>query len=289
MRQFTALLMLTAFVSSLPLTFAASGDIPAPSPSPAPAVTTVPASPSAGEPALTAAPVSTTTVLPMAGSALGEYKTISCSSNSSFAVNSCDQCFDGGSVKVGDKLTGLFDNWTNSSSMTLSAYKEEQKSPNMIRFGDTTWSTLPASEANVWKYSSDVMWVTPPGESKSQFLLAGGQKVKFYDADLGAGYTLEKTNKKAGDMVGLLRFPTVFHTMDLSTASEGPATTHYECVAYKLESATASLAPPVATGSTKTPEPSQVTKTKTGPETALLIAAAFFIAFGMMFTLKRKM
>ncbi len=288
MRKTTAILILTVLVSSIPLAFAASGDTPAPTPSPAPAATAVPAPPKWTEPVLTAAPPSST-VTPIAGSAAWEYKTLSCSSNSSFAINSCDQCFDGGSVKVGEKLTGLFDNWTNSSSMTLSAYKEEQKMPNMVRFGDTTWSTLPASEANVWKYSSDIVWVTPPGESKSQFLLAGGQKVKFYDADLWAGYTLEKTNKKAGDLVWLLRFPVVSHTMDLGTASEGPATTHYECVAYKLESATATATPPVATGSTKTPEPSQVTKTKTGPETALLIAAAFFIAFGMMFTLKRKM
>lgn len=288
MRKSTALLILTVLVSSIPLVYAASGDAPVPSPSPTPAPTAVPAPPKWSDPVMNAAPAKST-VTPLAGSAAGEYKSLSCSSNSSFAINSCDQCFDGGSVNVGDKLTGLFDNWTNSSSMTLSAYKEEQKAPNMVRFGDTTWSTLPASEANIWKYSSDVVWVRPPGEKKSQFLLAGGQKVKFYDADLGAGYTLEKTNKKAGDLIGLLRFPVVSHTMDLGTASEGPASTHYECVAYKLEAPAASVTPPVATGSTKTPEPSQVTKTKTGPETALLIAAAFFIAFGMMFTLKRKM
>ena len=155
----------------------------------------------------------------------------------------------------------------------------------MVRFGNTTWTSTPASEANVWKFSSDVVWVTPPGETKSQFLLAGGQKVKFYEADLGAGYTLEKTDKKAGDLVGMLRFPTVSHTMDLSTAAEGNASTHYECVAYKLD--LPAPVTPTGTGS-KPPQPSVVTQTKTGPESLLLIAAAFFIAFGMMFTLKRK-
>ncbi len=189
-------------------------------------------------------------------------------------------------MKTGEKITGLFDNWTNSSNMTLSAYKEEQKTPNMVRFGNSTWSTTPASESNIWKYSSDVIWVMPSGETKSQIILGGSQKIKFYEADIGAGYTLDKTEKKPGDLVGMLRFPVVSHTMDLNTASEGSATTHYECVAYKYDAPI--VVTPTATGMTKTPEPSQVTKTKTGPETVLLIAAAFFIAFGMMFTLRRR-
>ena len=226
---------------------------------------------------LSAAPV-----VPSAGSALGEYKSVSCSSNSAFSINSCDQCFDGGTVKVGEKLTGLFDNWTNSSTTTLAAYKDEQKTPNMVRFGNTTWTTTPASEANVWKYPLDIQWITPSGETKAQFLLTAGQKVKFLEAELGAGYTLDKTDKKAGDLVGMLRFPVVFHTIDAS-ANEGAATTHYECVAYKLGAAAA----PAASGAV-TPTPAEVTQTKTGPETLLLIAAAFFIAFGMMFTLRRR-
>lgn len=293
MRNSIVLLVLLSFLGSISLVHAATTDTaapPAPVAAPAPGVAPAPSAPSGvapetSDPVMTAAPVSSATVLPSAGSALGEYKSVSCSTNSAFAINSCDQCFEGGNVKVGDKLTGLFDNWTNSSASVLSAYREEQKMPNMVRFGTTTWTTTPASEANVWKYSSDIVWVTPPGESKAQFLLSAGQKVKFFEADLGAGYTLEKTDKKAGDLVGLLRFPIVSHTMDLATASEGPASTHYECVAYKLDAP--APVTPTATG-VVTPEPSQVTQTKTGPESLLLIAAAFFIAFGMMFTLRRR-
>lgn len=114
-----------------------------------------------------------------------------------------------------------------------------------------------------------------------------GSKVKFYEADLGAGYTFEKTDKKNGEMIGMLRFPVVAHVMDMNTANEGAATTHYECVAYKLDE------PAVATGTGATPEkktpPKEATQTETGPETLLLIIAAFFIAFGMMFTLRRRM
>lgn len=279
MRTSIAFVLTSMLVSAVPLAHAASGNMDTPitvTPMVASGSAEVSAIPTSSD-AMAAAPIA-----PSAGSALGEYKTVSCSSNSAFSINSCDQCFDGGNVKVGDKLTGLFDNWTNSSTLTLSAYKEEQKTPNMVRFGNTTWTTTPASEANIWKSPIDVQWITPPGETKAQFLLTGGQKVKFIEADIGAGYTLTKTDKKAGDLVGMLRFPVVAHTIDVS-ANEGPATTHYECVSYKLAAGA-----PESTGSVVPVTPAEVTKTKTGPETLLLIAAAFFIAFGMMFTLRRR-
>jgi hypothetical protein len=234
-------------------------------------------------------PVVTATQAPpmaaVAGSSLGEYKSVSCNSNSAFAVNNCDQCFDGGSVKVGVRLTGLFDNWTNNTTTPLTAYKDEQKTPNMVRFGNTTWTTTPATEAGVWKYSSDVLWSS--GSTKSSFILSPGSKVKFYEADLNAGYTLEKTDKKNGELVGLLRFPVVSRVTNIQTATEGTPSTHYECVAYKLDAP----APVVETPKpTETPAPpvEKMTKTETGPETLLLIAAAFFIAFGLMFTLRKR-
>lgn len=171
--------------------------------------------------ALTPAPVlnAASTVTASAGSSLGEYKSVSCNSNSAFAINNCDQCFDGGSAKIGTRLTGLFDNWTNMTTSPLTAYKEEQKTPNMVKFGNTTWATSPASEAGVWKYSSDILWSSGSG-TKSSFILSPGQKVKFVEADLNAGYTLEKTDKKNGEMVGMLRFPVVSRVTNIQTATE---------------------------------------------------------------------
>ncbi len=238
---------------------------------------------------LSAAPSSTgSVVVAVPGSSLGEYKSVSCDSNSSFAINSCDQCFDGGSVKVGTRLTGLFDNWTNTSSNFLVAYKDEQKAPNMVKFGNTVWKSAPIDETKIFKNGSDVQW-TNSGTGKLSFMLNPSQKVKFYDADLAAGYTLEKTDKKAGELIGMLRFPVVSHTVDIKTAAEGAASTHYECVAYKLDSP-AVVAPTTPTPTTPvTPvPPKEVTQTETGPETLLLIAAAFFIAFGMMFALRHR-
>ena len=230
---------------------------------------------------LAAAPAPT--LMASAGSALGEYKVVSCNSNNAFATNSCDQCFDWGAVKVGTRMTGLFDTWTNNTDTLLVAYKNEQKTPNMVKFGNSTWVSTPVSEAAIWKYSSDVAW--SGAVDKLNFPLAKWTKVRFIEADIGAGYTLEKTDRKNGELVGILRFPVVSHTIDVRTATEGAPDTHYECVAYKLDAPTPVT--PAPTPVKPTP-PKEITKTETGPETLLLIAAAFFIAFGMMFTLRKR-
>jgi|GEM_PF-894957 len=245
-------------------------------------------------PALTAAPnpsaviansgMTTKTQTPALGSSLGEYKTVSCTSNSVFSANSCDQCFDGGSVKVGERLTGLFDNWTNNTSNVYIAYKEEQKTPTLVKFSNSSWSSSPSDESKMWRYGTDIIWISSGTGGKTQYILPANQKVKFLESELGAGYTLEKTTAKNGEAVGLVKFPVVYHTIDNATASEGPAMTHYECALYNLS------APVTSTGTTATGTtvPKTVTETKTGPETLLLMIAAFFIAFGMMFSLRKR-
>lgn len=239
-------------------------------------------------------------VAPSAGSSTAEYASVACNSNSAFAVNNCNQCFDGGAVKVGQRITGLFDNWTNNTTNPLTAYKDEQKTPNMVKFGNSTWVTTPASEASVWKTPTDVLWTSGSG-GKSSYILSPGGKIRFIEAEMNAGYTLEKTDKKNGELVGILRFPIVSHVTNVQTATEGAADTHYECVAYKLDAPapattitptpttpTPTVVTPTPTPVTPAPSPENMTKTETGPETLLLIAAAFFIAFGMMMTLRKR-
>ena len=231
---------------------------------------------------LTAAP----TIPAMAGSSLGEYKSVSCASRPEFGISSCNQCFDGASVKVGTRMTGLFDNWTNSTKNLLVAYKTEQKTPNMVKFGNSVWTSIPSNEASVWKYSSEVQPFWTGTGTRENFTLLAGNKVRFLEADVGAGYILEKTDRKNGELVAMLRFPVIYHTVDTSVATESSATTHYECVAYKLDTPVVTPATPVTP--VKPVPPKEMTKTETGPETLLLIAAAFFIAFGLMFTLRRR-
>lgn len=227
------------------------------------------------------------TVTASAGSAIGEYKSVACTSNALFGSNGCDQCFDGGTVKVGESLSGLFDNWTNQTTNILTAYREEQKMPNMVKVGATNWIATPTDETKMWKYSSDIVWTQSGTGGMSQYILTGGQKVRFLESDLGAKYTLEKTDKKNGDTIGILRFPIVSHVVDAG-GNDGAANTHYECVAYKLNAPAVTPTTPPA-GTPTTPDPAEITQTETGPETLILIVAAFFIAFGLMFSLRKRM
>jgi hypothetical protein len=78
-----------------------------------------------------------------------------------------------------------------------------------------------------------------------------------------------------------MRYPIVAHAVD-GTGNEGAAKTHYECVAYNLSA-------PVVAPIVPTPITPEITKTQTGPtETIILILAAFFIAFGLMFSLRKR-
>ncbi len=118
-----------------------------------------------------------------------------------------------------------------------------------------------------------------------QYILGAGQKVKFIEADLAAGYTLTKSDRKNGELVGMMKYPIVAHAVD-SVGNEGAAKTHNECVAYNLS---APVVTPVTPTPTPTPVTPEITKTATGPaETLILILAAFFIAFGLMFSLRKR-
>lgn len=65
-------------------------------------------------------------------------------------------------------------------------------------------------------------------------------------------------------------------------------------MAYKLDAPTPTVVTPPAPAPGTPAPPAKVapvpemTKTETGPETLILIAAAFFIAFGLMFTLRKR-
>jgi hypothetical protein len=276
-----ALSLLVVLSLTTTVVFAASGDLPTPIATPvAPVV--APAQSVPTMPQLTAAP-STSVAM---STSLGENKSVSCVSNSAFATNSCDACFDGGSVTVGKRLTGLFDNWTNNSTGLMIAYQNEQKNPNMVSFGATTWTASPTDESKLWKSSSDIIWSpTQTGSTKMQYILGAGQKVKFVEADLAAGYTLSKTDRKNGELVGMMRYPIVAHAVD-GVGNEGAAKTHVECVAYNLSAPVVTPPAPVNPTAPVTPE---ITKTATGPaETIILILAAFFIAFGLMFSLRKR-
>lgn len=291
MQKAIALLMVVG-MSTTSLAFAATGDAPASTGATPPAMTAAPTAPAMTATAAVApVPTSTVTVTPTApvkpslGTSAGEYKSVSCTSNPLFSVNSCNQCFDGGSVKVGERLTGLYDNWINAGSGMMIAYKDEQKKPNMVKVGTTTWTMSPTDETKIWKDPAELTWAPVGSGSRMNTILQPGQKVRFVEADLAAGYTLDKTDRKNGDVVGMLKFPVVAHMVDTTSGTEGAAITHYECATYTLS---APVVTPTQSGSTPKPPIKEVTQTKTGPETLILILAAFFISFGLMITLRKR-
>lgn len=244
---------------------------------------------------LSAAPNTSAATTTSAAISAGEYKEVACSSDAIFGQNTCDQCFTGRSVKVGERLTGLSDNWTNSTSNVLIAVKDEQKTPNMVAF-DSVWTPTSADESKMWKSSAEIIWTPNPSTNKDEFQLISGQKVKLMETDLGAGFTLTSSTKKGGETIGLLRFPVTYYTMDMSTVTRSTTpTTHYECVKYTLD-APASTSTSITPGTPATPadpkKPTPVTpktEVETGPtETLVLIIAAFFIAFGLMLSLRKR-
>lgn len=202
----------------------------------------------------------------------GDYKEIQCATQSFFAANSCNQCFDGGKVTVGQKLTGFYDTWTNKNQSEQVAYKGEQSYPEMVNLGGTatSWKAIPDDAATYWKYGAEIIWVDSlTGSGKQEYTLDPGKTVTFMEADLGASYSLEKTDKKAGEFVGLMKFPVAYHDVS-SSGNEGEKLNHVECVAFASVAAAAPAAPK--------PVP-QATAVKTGPESFLLIAFALLLSF----------
>lgn len=213
----------------------------------------------------------------------GDYKEIECSTQAFFAANNCNQCFDGGKVAVGQKVTGLYDTWTNKNATEQIAYKDEQVYPEIVNLGGdaTSWKSTPSDPATFWKYGSEVLWVDSlTGSGKQEYVLDPGKTVTMMEADLGANYSLEKTDKKAGEFVGLAKFPVAFHDVT-AAGKDGPVQLHYECVAFASESAPAPAPKPA-------PTPVKATAVKTGPESFLLLALAALLSLSLVAFRRKK-
>lgn len=227
--------------------------------------------------ALTLVTVSNAFALP------GDYKEIECSTQAFFAANNCNQCFDGGKVAVGQKITGLYDTWTNKNAAEQIAYKNEQVYPEIVNLGGdaTSWKSTPSDPSLFWKYGAEVLWVDSlTGTGKQEYVLDPGKTVTFMEADLGANYSLEKTDKKAGEAVGLAKFPVAFHDVS-ADGKESAVQLHYECVAFASEAAPAP-APVVK------PVTPQATVVKTGPESFLLLALAALLTLSFVAFRRKK-
>lgn len=289
MRKAVSLLVASSLILSPFSVFAQDAELPTANATPETekTITLDSASLSTGSTTPTLNAPSNTTAVTATSTSLGEYKEVSCSSDAIFGQHTCDQCFTGKAVKTGERLTGLFDNWTNKTGNLLIAVKDEQKVPSMVSVG-SVWTPTSADESKMWISAPEIAWI-PGASGKDEFTLMSGQEVKFMQTDLGAGYTLTSSSKKNGEVIGLLKFPVTYYTMDVNTATRSTTSeTHYECVTYTLDAPATPEKTTPTPEKKPTPKPEQ-TKVTSGPaETLVLIVAAFFIAFGLMLSLRKR-
>lgn len=222
--------------------------------------------------------------------AAGDLKEIPCDKDY-FTSNWCEQCFDGGSKKIGEQITWFYDKWNNPTDTQQIIYEEEQTMPSLINLGGngTEWLQNPQDPKDFWKFASDIKWAelsvdttstwstsswttSSPKMTGKSFYLEEGKSVTFLEAAMWASQSITKSDKKLGDPVGLLKYTINYHDID-EYGNPGTLKTHDECVAYYL----GSQATPVAKVEPK-PEPKQVTQVKTGPEMYVLFLLAMWLS-----------
>lgn len=218
--------------------------------------------------------------------AVGDYKETACTAEY-FTANSCGACFEGTSLATGDQINGLYDSWTNKNANEQLIYKDEQTMPQMMPLSSgTIFITNPIDPTAYWKYGNQVIWTdSATGTGKQEFMLDAGKSVKFLEADLGASHTLTATDKKDGEVIGVLKFPLSYHNVD-ADGNEGKKETHIECVSYTAKVAAAKVVPTEVIK--PAPQPKTMTKVKTGPESLILMTLALLIAAGVVIMRNRK-
>ncbi len=237
----------------------------------------------------------------------GLLQEVPCGSNPIFTANGClansigsFQCFEAGSVKPGEAITGLSDRWTNTTTLEHVIYEDEIMYPKLVNLGGigTNWVANPNDEKAFWNVGSDIIF-TPETASGSTakrnvFSLKAGKTVTVLESELSANYRIERSDKKAGDYVGMIKYPVNYRVVDATTGKPTAAVVHTECAAYKLAASVIAVAAPVAVVApppavVKIPVPPQATAVKTGAaDTFLFLGLAFLLGLAFMFARKRK-
>jgi hypothetical protein len=238
---------------------------------------------------------------------IGEYKKVDCASNPVFTANGClannanFECFDGGSIAPGAPLQGLSDRWTNTSAGEQVIYQDEITLPKLVNLGwaGTTWLANPTDEKSFWTPGDDIIFTpettagtgtTASGAKRNIFSLKAGKTVTVLAAELGANYRIERTDKKSGDYVGMIKFPVNYRNVDATTGKSGVLVTHIECAAYKLAGTVAAATPVVKPANVPPVKiPAEVTQVKTGAaDTFLFLGLAFLLGLAFMFARKKR-
>jgi hypothetical protein len=200
----------------------------------------------------------------------GAYETVTCDSNPSYAANSCDQCFNGGSVVAGDNKGLLTDVWENNSSSDQILFKEEQEMPRIVPLGGASWTEVTASDSvNFWQYTAELDALYD--EDNLGYSLAAGQSATWIESTLGSAYQIVSSPAMAGDNVGMIIYDIATHAVENDGTPALNSDMHRECVLF-----TSGIPgePPVIPETPRLPE--------TGAEHILLLLVAGILGFGFL-------
>lgn len=209
-------------------------------------------------------------VVYMTTSSYAAYDVVTCNTDASFAANSCDQCFNGGSVVAGDNKGLLTDVWENNSDSEQILFKEEQETPRIVSLGGASWIELTASDSvEFWQYTAELDAIYD--EDNLGYSLAAGESVTWIESTLGSAYQLVSSSAAAGSNVGMIIYDIATHSVDIDGTPALDSDLHRECVLFT--SGTPGEEPVV---------PVTPTLPETGAEHIILVLAAMILGFGFL-------
>jgi len=198
---------------------------------------------------------------------------VSCSTDSDYTANSCNQCFTGGSVNVGDNKGLLTDIWENTSGGDQVLFKEEQEMPKMIALGGTAWSEVTVSDdVNFWQFTPALEALYD--DNNLGYTLADGGTVTWLESTLGSAYQLTDSSAAVGSNVGVLAYDIAVHNVEADGNLSLDTISHRECVMYTAAGESVDPGNPSVPQTPKLPE--------TGAEHILLAFVALFLGFGFL-------
>jgi len=196
---------------------------------------------------------------------------VSCSTDQDFTSNSCNQCFTGWSVAVGDNKGLLTDIWQNNSNSDQVLFKEEQEMPQMINLGGANWSEIKASDSvEFWQFTPalDALY----DDDNLGYTLAPGASVTWLESTLGSAYQVDSNPVAEGGNVGMLVYDVAVHIVEADGNIALDTESHRECVLYTSGNST----------TPETPVPETPRLPETGPEHILLAFVALLLGFGFL-------
>ena len=105
----------------------------------------------------------------------------------------------------------------------------------MINLGgtNTKWTYSSTDVMSMWQLTSEIPWTTTGVTNRKVVTIEKDESLKFVQQKEGAYIMLESTDKKAGDIIGMMKFPLIYRYIDPNTGTESEPIAHYECVVHK--------------------------------------------------------